>query len=191
MFQLYCNLKSLNTCTSCTFYTWHEQRSYYRWENCAINSLSLAVGFKTGILFSLKVIHLYWNLFEVTPVIFMYCIILCIWLVKQKNWVHWFKNHGMDNFKMLIHLPYLHPIVLYDEVFNWNIRFACMLNVFLYCIIIYINIIIVITKYLTTKTCYDLHRSSSTYNCQWMVFCAYILLYSIWLYRCPAEHRTH
>jgi hypothetical protein len=67
---------------------------------------------------------------------------------------------------MLIHISCLHPIVLYDEEFNWNIWFVCMQNVFLCYVIIYVNMIIVITTYLTSKTGFDVNRSSSTYNCQ-------------------------
>jgi len=53
MFQSYFNHKFLKICTSCTFYTYrHQQQSVYRLKNLVNNSLSLAVGFIAGILFS-------------------------------------------------------------------------------------------------------------------------------------------
>jgi len=49
----------------------------------ANNSLSLAIGFKTGILFSLKMVYLYWDMSEVMPVVYMYCIINIVHLVDE------------------------------------------------------------------------------------------------------------
>jgi len=42
----------------------HQQRSYYRLKNL-VNSLSLAAGFQTDILLSLKMVHLHVNMSEI------------------------------------------------------------------------------------------------------------------------------
>jgi hypothetical protein len=138
-------------------------------------------------------VHPYCNMFEVMPVIFIYCMINIVRVVgeiKKKLNSSIQKIHGMGSFKMLIHLLCLHPIVLYEEVLSQNIQFACMQNVFLYYIIIYINIIIIITFSLPKHVITCLGHLQLILVSGWC-FLLIIPLYSISLYTCPAEHRTH
>ena len=70
---------------------------YYRLKNLIHDSLSLWIGFKRGVLFSLKMVHLYRNMSDLH--LWYWHVFNTVNLVDAVNWIHWWKMHGVDNFK--------------------------------------------------------------------------------------------
>jgi hypothetical protein len=65
---------------------WHQQWSYCRQQNLVNNRLSQAIGFKTDILHSLLILHLYHNVLEINlQYVYM---INTVNLVGAINWIN-------------------------------------------------------------------------------------------------------